>query len=156
MITVEIPGKGTLKLKHIVLDYNGTLACDGILIPGVEERLNSLAKQLEVHIITADTFGRCRDSCRGIKAALHILSGQTGAPEKEQLVSSLGAENVVAIGNGTNDTLMLKKAALGIAVLGPEGTAVNAVLAADVTVKDINHGLDMLLYPKRLVATLRP
>ncbi len=40
MLTVTIPGKGTLKLKHMVLDFNGTMACDGTLLAGVEERLN--------------------------------------------------------------------------------------------------------------------
>lgn len=67
----------------------------------------------------------------------------------------MGSGNVVAIGNGSNDGLMLAKAALGIIVLGPEGAAVKALQQADVLVKDINDGLDLLLYPKRLVATLR-
>jgi len=66
MLTVTIPGKGTLNLKHMVLDFNGTMACDGTLLPGVEERLNLLAEQLGVHILTADTFGLCKISCQGI------------------------------------------------------------------------------------------
>ena len=28
MIEISIPGFGTLRLEHMVLDYNGTLACD--------------------------------------------------------------------------------------------------------------------------------
>jgi soluble P-type ATPase len=155
MISVNIPGKGTFNFKHIVLDFNGTMACDGILIPGVEERLNKLAEQLEVHIMTADTFGLCRSSCGGIRGSIQIMKAEIGAPEKEKFVESLGAESVVAVGNGTNDNQMLKRAALGIVIVGPEGTSVRSLQAADVAVKDINDGLDMLLNPKRLVATLR-
>lgn len=155
MISVDIPGKGQLNLKHIVLDFNGTMALDGILIPGVEERLNKLSESLEVHIMTADTFGLCRASCSGIKGNIHILSAEIGAPEKEKFVESLGAENVAAMGNGTNDTLMLKRSALGIVIIGPEGTSTRALQAAVVVVRDINDGLDMLANPKRLVATLR-
>ncbi|WP_227763422.1 HAD family hydrolase [Zhaonella formicivorans] len=155
MIKVDIPGKGELQLKHLVLDYNGTLACDGNVLPGVKEKLNLLAEQLSVYIITADTFGKCREQCSGIKAEIKILKKPLGAREKEEFVISLGSGNVVAIGNGSNDGLMLAKAALGIIVLGPEGAAVKALQQADVLVKDINDGLDLLLYPKRLVATLR-
>lgn len=155
MIKVSIPGKGTLTFHHIVLDYNGTLGYDGNLLPDVKDRLNLLAENIEVHIITADTFGLCKSSCQGIKATIHILTSVNGSSEKEQYVENLGPEGVMAIGNGSNDALMLARAAVGVAVLGPEGTSTLALKASDVVVKDINAGLDLLLNPKRLVATLR-
>lgn len=155
MITVDIPGRGRLKIQHIVLDYNGTVAKDGYLLPGVEEKLNLLSEKIEVHILTADTFGMCRDQCRGIKGTVSILTQPVGAEEKEKFVAGLGAENVAAVGNGTNDSLMLARAALGIVVLGPEGTSVKALQSADMVVKDINEGLELLLNPSRLKATLR-
>ena len=71
-----------------------------------------------------------------------------------RLVERLGAERVVAVGNGANDAGMLQAAALGIAVLGPEGLAGEAWQAADV-VAGIHQALDLLLHPRRLVATLR-
>ena len=67
----------------------------------------------------------------------------------------LGAERVVAIGNGANDAEMLAAAALGIAVLGPEGLATATLRAVDVVVGRIEDALDLLLQPQRLVATLR-
>lgn len=155
MIIVDIPGKGRLNLKHIVLDYNGTMAKDGILLPGVEEKLNLLGESVEVHILTADTFGKCQSECKGIKGSVRILSQPVGGEEKKAFVENLGAENVVAVGNGTNDSLMLARAALGIVVLGPEGASVQALKNADVVVKDINEGLELLLHPRRLTATLR-
>lgn len=155
MITTDIPGKQPLQLKHIVLDYNGTMAKDGVLLHGVAERLNKLATNLKVHIVTADTFGKCQKQCQGIDCSVHILSQPIGSKEKQDFVEVLGAENVVAVGNGRNDSLMLAQAALGIVILGPEGTSVKALQNADVVIKDINDGLDLLLYPKRLTATLR-
>jgi soluble P-type ATPase len=51
---------------------------------------------------------------------------------------------------------MLDKAALSIAVIGPEGGAGELLAAADVVVREVNHALDLLLKPIRLAATLRP
>lgn len=155
MIKVDIPGRGAVEYRHIVLDFNGTMACDGILIPGVEEKLNLLADHLEVHILTADTFGLCKTSCRGIRGSIKILTSEAGGPEKEKFVADLGAENVIAVGNGVNDALMLARSALGIVITGPEGTSAKALQAADVVTRDINVALDMLLNTKRIIATLR-
>jgi hypothetical protein len=68
-------------------------------------------------------------------------------------VQSLGTEWTVCIGNGRNDHLMLEAAALRIAVLQQEGTAAEA-LTADVMVPDILAALNLLLQPRRLIATL--
>ena len=70
-------------------------------------------------------------------------------------MARLGREQCVGIGNGRNDRLMLQAAALGIVVMQAEGAAVETMLAADVVVPDITIGLDLLLHPLRLVATLR-
>ncbi|MDA8335235.1 MAG: ATPase P [Peptococcaceae bacterium] len=155
MIKVNIPGKGSVVYTHIVLDFNGTISCDGVLIPGVEDRLNRLAENLEVHILTADTFGLCRKSCQGIRGTITILTSETGAPVKEKFIEELGADKVIALGNGTNDALMLARSGLGIVVTGPEGTSAKALLAADIVARDINVALDLLLNTQRLVATLR-
>lgn len=51
------------------------------------------------------------------------------------------------MGNGRNDRLMLKNAALGVAVIQAEGGAIDAVLAADIVVGNILDALDLLLHP---------
>ncbi len=155
MITCEIPGQGVLELGNLVLDFNGTLAVDGSLTPGVWGRVNELAEKLEVYIFTADTFGTAAAACQGLQAELVTSAGDAVGPEKERFVLELGVENTVAIGNGVNDHLMLKRAALGIAVLGREGAAVATLMAADIVVPGINDALDILLKPRRLTATLR-
>ena len=41
MIEMTIPGKGNIKINSLVLDVNGTIALDGVLIPGVVEKLQA-------------------------------------------------------------------------------------------------------------------
>ncbi|MFX4260702.1 HAD family hydrolase [Pelotomaculum propionicicum] len=155
MITIDIPGLERLIIKNIVLDFNGTIALDGALIPGVKEKLNSLAGSLDIYILTADTFGTVLSACSTVLARVIVLKGPIGSGEKLKFIENLGIRETAAIGNGANDVLMLEGAALGIAVTGPEGTCARALMAADVVVKDINDGLDLFLNPQRLVATLR-
>jgi P-type E1-E2 ATPase len=155
MIKIQIPNFGDLKLEHLVLDYNGTLALDGKLVAGVEKRLIKLAQNFQIHFLTADTFGKAASQLEGIPAKLHILKKNNEALQKEDYVKLLGSENVVAVGNGNNDRSMIKTAALGIAVIGTEGCANAAIQAADIIVTDINHGLELLLNPLRCKATLR-
>lgn len=155
MLKVTIPGRQEIKLNHIVLDFNGTMALEGALLPGVAEKLNLLAEIIEVHVLTADTFGTVKEACQGIRCTVQVLIEEPGNREKLKFISRLGAENCVTVGNGVNDTLMLEGSALGIVVLGPEGTSTKALLAADVAVPGILAGLDLLLHPGRLVATLR-
>jgi soluble P-type ATPase len=50
---------------------------------------------------------------------------------------------------------MLERSALGICVIGDEGAAREAIDASDVIARDIESALDLLLQPRRLVATLR-
>lgn len=155
MIEVSIPGRGTWKLEHLLLDVNGTLSLDGQLLPGVAERIAELRQNLRVRLLTADTFGKGKVLSQELGVSLQKVSPPSEDHAKEAVVHELGAENVVAIGNGANDVRMLRAARLGIAVLGPEATAAEALQAADVLAPDILAALDLLLHPKRLVATLR-
>lgn len=155
MIEVVISGRGALQVEHVVLDVNGTIASDGVLLEGVAEQLASLRDQVSVHLLTADTHGgqAAIDAELGFEAE-RVKPGDESA-QKAAFVRALGAEGTVAIGNGANDAGMLAEAAVGIAVLGEEGLCVETLNAADVVVRDIHDGLALLLKPRRLVATLR-
>lgn len=155
MISVEIPDFGKLALHHLVLDYNGTLALDGKLLEEVTERLRILAGQLEIHVLTADTFGTVAANMQNIPCTVHVLARAEQDKGKLRYVEELGPEKTVSIGNGRNDRLMLKKSALGFAVVQGEGTAIEAILGADVVLPDISTALDLLINPLRLIATLR-
>ena len=155
MIEVAIPGFRNLQLEHLVLDYNGTLACDGKIIPGVKEALDMLADKLHIHILTADTFGKARSGLKGVPCELTILPEKNQDTRKLEYITRLGPVSTVCIGNGRNDRLMLKEAILGIAVIQEEGAAVETLLAADVVCTGIVKALQLLTNPLRLVATLR-
>lgn len=155
MLEISIPGRGTMALEHLVLDVNGTLATDGRLLPGVAERLAHLRSSLQPVLLTADTHGGLAALNASLQLPAHKLTPGREAEQKAAFVRELGAERTVAVGNGANDAGMLRAAALGIAVLGEEGLAVACLQAADLVAPDIAHALDLLLQPKRLVATLR-
>ena len=155
MIEIDVPDFGALALEHLVLDYNGTLARDGVLIDGVAERLRELAGALAIHVLTADTFGTARGVLDGLPCAVTVLGAGDQAAAKAAVVDRLGPRSVVAVGNGRNDRLMLERAALGIAVILEEGAAGAALRAADVVVTRIADALALLGAPARLSATLR-
>lgn len=155
MIELNIPGRGTLQLEHLVCDVNGTIALDGQLLDGVARLLRSLSDRLTLHLVTADTHGRQMviDQQLGLKAA-RLQPGDEAA-QKAAYVRELGAAQVVAIGQGANDSAMLREAGLGICVLSPEGTATASLLSADLLAANIFEALSLLENPLRIVATLR-
>ena len=152
-IEVTIPGwEKPLRIERVVFDFNGTLAVDGKLIRGVAVRLKKLAKRISVDVLTADTFGTVRHVFKDFPVTVHIVKD---GKAKQQYVESVGADVVAAVGNGYNDIPMLKVSKLGIAVLGDEGTSGELIQVATVVVRTINDAFDLLLAPKRLIATLR-
>ncbi|NOZ61142.1 MAG: ATPase P [Calditrichaeota bacterium] len=155
MIETDIPGFGKISLKYAVFDYNGTLAIDGELLPGVKDKLSGLSSQIAVHILTADTFGKAAAQLADLPVTLHILQGKNEAFQKLDYINSLGADRVVTFGNGNNDRLMLAAAALGIIVMENEGCSMRSLQAANIGVRSILDGIDLLLQPMRLKATLR-
>lgn len=155
MFEIDVPGFGSVRLDHLVSDFTGTLSVDGRLLPQVKDQLTRITEFLEVHILTADTFGMAKGELHGVKCVVHILEGESHDVQKENYVKQLGSESVVTFGNGNNDRRMLKAARVGVAVCLREGCSADAVKSADILVTSITDGLELLLNPKRLMATLR-
>jgi P-type E1-E2 ATPase len=155
MIELTIPGRGPLRLQHLVTDVNGTLAVDGILIDGLTKRIASLRDRLEIHMLTADTHGRQAIIDEQLNLEATRIQPGNESKQKAEFVCKLDAETVVAIGQGANDGEMLKAAALGICVMSQEGVAVETLVSADLIVPDIFAALDLLDRPVRIVASLR-
>ncbi len=149
---IEIPNVGIKEIKYIVLDYNGTIAKDGKVKDSVKEILKEL-KDFEIFVITADTHGSAKENLKECEVKLQILKTSNHTKEKEEFVKSL--KNVFAVGNGSNDSLMLKVAEVGVCVIEDEGTSVKSLLNADVVCRSIEEALGLVLKPKRLIATLR-
>lgn len=155
MFELKISDRRTLKLEHLVLDYNGTIAEDGELKSGVIDLMNDLSDIMILHVLTADTHGSCRKKLDGAPVRISVLEGEPEDSAKLNYIKSLGEQSCACLGNGLNDRLMLQASALGIAVIGTEGAAGPAVMAADVICTDILDALNLFLHPARLVATLR-
>ena len=156
MLRINIPGRGEYELEHLVLDYNGTIALDGELLPGVADRIVNLSKHLHIHVLTADTFGTVRKSLSRLPCTVSVIkAGDREDLEKLDYLRRLNPDNCVAIGNGANDRLMLSHAAIGICVIQQEGSAFDAIKSADVVCNSVIDALDLLVYPSRLIATLR-
>jgi len=152
-VSVPIPGRGELRLEHLLLDVNGTLTTRGALIDGVEARIDRLRGILDIRLVSADTFG----TLDAIAERLRVDAGRAGTGrDKLRVLDEWGHERSAVVGNGANDALVLEAAAVGFVVLGPEGTSISALLAADVMCASAADALDLLLDPKALSATLRP
>jgi soluble P-type ATPase len=168
-LEIVIPGfktdrfpDGKIMLKHLVMDVNGTLALDGELVNGVLECLRSLEASFEIQLLTADTNKRQPQIDAQLQlrkpGKIHKDHARPDEPEhdwKAREVRDLGADSVVAIGNGRNDVGMLQVAALGIAVLNIEGLAREAQGAADLTAADPVSALELLFHKNRVIASLR-
>jgi alkaline phosphatase D len=149
---IELPGREPIVIGRLMLDFTGTLSRDGVLINGVAERLRKIAATVRISVLTADTFGKAKQALEGLPLSVEII--QTGR-DKAAWIEALNPDQLIVIGNGRNDVPWVKRAAIGIAVVGPEGAAGELIKAADVVVRDINDALDMVLHPLRLKATLR-
>ena len=154
MIIIEIPGREPLRIDHVVLDYNGTVAVDGLLLKGAVERISRLREHVKVHVLTADTCGTVTRQCEPLGVEVRTFPREGAAGCKEEIVRGLEG-GVACLGNGFNDIQMFDAARLSIAVLEREGMCAALLSHASVVVRSIEDGLDLLLKPDRLRATLR-
>jgi soluble P-type ATPase len=153
-LQIDIPGWGSIDIKNIVMDLNGTIATDGKISPEVKEKIGALSHLAKIYILTADPQGPADEEILGMGAEVIKVLGEDSKQGKLDFLRTLNPEMTVAIGNGSNDQLILKEAALGIAVLGEEGVSVSAIKSADIVVKSIQNALDLFLKPRRLTTTL--
>jgi soluble P-type ATPase len=156
MIELYFPGhNSSIQITDLILDYNGTLAIDGKLIPGVKDLLMLLSSKLTIHIITADTFGTVQQQITEIPCCLTILPPENQTGEKLKYLQSIGSDHTICIGNGKNDNLMLKEAVIGIALIQREGAAIESLINANIVCTNIVDALELIINPLRLIATLR-
>ena len=152
---IVIPEYKTLNVDTIFLDFNGTIAVDGIVPQSVKERLQILGEEFRIYVLTADTHGKAEEQCEGLPVILHTFPSGNARDYKKEILKSMGGKHSVAIGNGRNDELMLKEAALGIGVMDREGMCAGVFKSADLVVRSMQDALDLLIYPSRIIAGLR-
>ena len=152
---IEIPGYKTLDINTLLLDYNGTIATDGVIPQSVKERICKLADEFEICVLTADTHGTARKQCEGLPLKVCTFPVGNAADYKLEILNQYGGENCVCMGNGRNDIKMFAGAALAVAILDTEGMCAKLLSESDISVRSIEEGLDLLLNPKRIIADLR-
>jgi soluble P-type ATPase len=151
-ICVDIPGREPIELAFLLLDVNGTLSDRGVLLDGVDERIRELRERLDIRLLSADTFATMPLIASDLDVPAQSAASST---DKLAVLHELGPSRCAAIGNGANDVGMLSEAALGIAVIGPEGASSAALAACDLVAPTILVALDLLRDPRALAATLR-
>jgi soluble P-type ATPase len=149
----DIQNFGSFEIKNIVLDFNETIAKDGKIKEKIPFYLKKLSKEFEIYVITSDTNGSAAAELENLPVKLKILTSSNHTEEKATFVKEL--KNCFAIGNGNNDSLMLKEAVIGVCVIEDEGAASKSIINADIVTKSIYDAFELLLNPKRIIVTLR-
>ncbi len=155
MMRFNIPGYGTLMIEHVAIDFNGTIAVDGVIGEAVKKRIVRLAERCRLHVLTSDTRGTVARELAGLPMALQVYDSDNAGESKRLFVKGLGGTVCACIGNGKNDLPMFKEAALAVAVLESEGLYAPLLAAADLLVKSSEDALELLLDETRLVSVLR-
>jgi len=155
MIEFTIPGKGRIRIKNIVFDVNGTIAIDGKIDEKIKKKLEKLAQKVTVILLTADTYGTIEKEIGKTGIKIQKISSPGEVEEKEDFIKKLGEEQTIAIGNGENDRLMLKRAILGICVVDKEGASSKAVKNSDIVVYGRETVFELIDNPQRIIASLR-
>ena len=83
---------------------NGTLTERGLLLNGIDQRIDQLRETLEIRLVSADTFSSLEQIAERLQVkAIRAALGE----DKLELLEQLGHESCVVVGNGTNDALVL-------------------------------------------------
>jgi len=154
MIFIQRPGQEPLEIEFILIDFEGTLALDRRVHPKAKDKINLLSKRTKIYILTKGEKEVVEETLRRVKAEIFYSREGETSQRKLDLLRQLGTTRSVVIGNGVDDAPMIEEAALGICVMGKEGTSIEAVKNADVVLSNVLDALDFLLKPLRQKATL--
>ena len=80
MKRVEIPGHAPLELAHLVLEAKGTLTNRGTLVEGVPARIEALSRELEIHLLSAETLGTLAEVARSVRARAEVVRDDGARP----------------------------------------------------------------------------
>ncbi|MDD2446497.1 MAG: HAD family hydrolase [Tissierellia bacterium] len=155
MLNYKIPGRGKFEIENIVLDYNGTVAVDGLILDGVKELLSKLKEHANVYILTADTYGTVREECKDLGVEVIRFPNENAGENKKRIVKELNGQKTICIGNGYNDIPMFEESILSIAVIEGEGACGKLLSNSDIVTRSIIDALNIILNEKKLAATLR-
>lgn len=149
----DIPGKGPLEIKTIILDLNGTLSVGGNIVDGSDKLLAKLKEAgFRIVLFTGNTRNDADQICQQLGIEWRLAKN---AEDKQHLAHEFESSSCVSIGNGLIDLQLMKAVALRIVTLQAEGVHVQTMLNSDIIVPSFIDALELLLDPQRLIATLR-
>ncbi len=152
-IDVAFKDSDHLKINHLILDLNGTIAIDGVVIEGVPERIRKIKELgIEIYLFTGDTNGNGQAIADQLGIKLKIAKD---AEAKKLFAIEFDTNKTATIGNGRIDLDLFNTVNLSIAVIQKEGAFTKTLLAADLTTNSILDALDLFIYPNRMIASLR-
>jgi soluble P-type ATPase len=154
MILIERPGQEPLEIEYLLIDFEGTLAMDRRVHPKAKDKINLLSKRLKIYIFAKEEKERVEEVLKRVKAEIVFLNRGEASKQKLELIQRLGAFRTAVIGNGIDDLSIMKEAALGMVILGKEGTSGVLIQIANLVFTDVIDALDFLLKPLRQRATL--
>lgn len=113
MVSFTIPDVGRIELENAVFDLNGTIAVDAMIPNDVKARLDEFSQNLHIYLLAADTYGTVKEVVSGLPIEVVKISPVDESKKKLDFILRIGKEKTIAIGNGSNDVLMLKEAKTG-------------------------------------------
>ncbi len=155
MINFLIPGHDNVKIENILIDFNGTLAIDGVLHEGISDKLIELSKIVDITVVSADTNGTVQSQLQDLPIKFRTFEGKNVSEEKKNILRQMNPVRTAVIGNGFNDHKMMREARLAIGVMEEEGICSALFSFTDIIVANIHDALDLFLKPHRIVATMR-
>jgi soluble P-type ATPase len=154
MIAIQRPGRKPLEIENLLVDFEGTLAMDGRVHPKSKDKMNLLAKRINLFVFTTGENAVASERLKKVHAEIVCLNEGEASRQKLDLLRQLGPGKTVAIGNGADDTAMIEEAGFGICVIGKEAAAGETLRRAHLVVTHVHDALDFLLKPLRQKATL--
>ena len=153
----DIPNYGKIHIKNVLFDLNGTIQYNGIIPKRIIREIKRLKSYFKIFLISADTRGNLNDIALklGVTGIKIQPAGLLEAEAKNNELLKLGREETVAVGNGNNDSIMLKTAVLGISILGEEGLASKSLQNSDLVFSNCIDAIRFLMNEKKIIATLR-
>ncbi len=156
-IDIKIPWGEKYSINNVVFDLNGTLANDGKIAENTIDLLEKLARDAKMYIVTADTHNTAEElkDKLGDLAEIIVLKSNDHAQEKARFVHTLGFRETVTVGNGANDLKMMEEGILSFGIIGGEGLYGPLLAKVDIVVQNVDHAIEMLINPMKIVATIR-
>ena len=155
MLLYEVPGRNNIEIENVVFDYNGTIAVDGKILEGVEELLLDFKDDVDIYILTADTYGTVKKECINLHAEVLTFPNGNASEFKKNIVKELNGEKTICVGNGFNDISMFKESVISIAVIEGEGASGLLLRHADIVTRSILEAIEIILNKDKIKAVLR-